>query len=101
MTWTRLLHLALATAVVAFVVLSSRPADIWTALRDFDPWFALLAILLNVPVAVLAPLRSALVFRRLGHHVPAGVLIPTTIVGFVAGGLTPGASGELLRAGPL
>jgi uncharacterized protein (TIRG00374 family) len=97
----RILNVAIAVAVVAFLVLRADPEALWDALRDFDGRLALLTVLLNVPVALLAPLRSALVFNRLGHRVPAAVLIPTTVVGFVAGGLTPGAAGELLRAGPL
>jgi len=39
--------------------------------------------------------------RRMGHTVPLRVLVPATIVGNVAGALTPAASGELLRAGAL
>ncbi len=97
----RFLHFALAAAVVVFVVMRSHPGDLRAVLRDIDIKMTALSLLLNVPVALLAPLRSSLVFRRLGHKVPASVLIPTTIVGFVAGGLTPAASGELLRAGPL
>ncbi|HEY7374387.1 MAG TPA: lysylphosphatidylglycerol synthase transmembrane domain-containing protein [Polyangia bacterium] len=98
MTPLRLLQVGLAVAVVAFVVVRSHPSELWRVLQDVDARRALAALLLNVPVLLLAPLRSYLVYRRLGHSVAAGVVVPTTIVGFVAGGLTPGASGELLRA---
>jgi uncharacterized protein (TIRG00374 family) len=95
---TRLLQFGAAFAVVAFVVARSHPGELWDAVRDVDATKALAALALNLPVLALAPLRSALLFRRLGHRVPAGILLPTTVLGFVAGGLTPAASGELLRA---
>ncbi len=98
MTRLRLLQLAAAGAVVAFVLLRSHPHEMWSALKGIDVLPALLALALNLPVLLLAPLRSGLVFRKLGHPVPAAILIPTTVLGFVAGGLTPAASGELLRA---
>jgi uncharacterized protein (TIRG00374 family) len=96
-----LVHVALAVAVVGIVVARSHPRELWSALSDVDLSKVALAVLLNALVLVLAPLRSSLVFRKLGYSVPIGVLVPTTIVGFVAGGLTPAASGELLRAGTL
>jgi uncharacterized protein (TIRG00374 family) len=96
-----LLHVAVAGAVLAAVILSLHPEELWRALKNVDLGLVLLAVLLNLPVMLLAPLRSWLVFRRLGHDVPGRVLIPTTIVGFVAGGLTPAASGELLRVAAL
>jgi uncharacterized membrane protein YbhN (UPF0104 family) len=99
---TRLLaNLAVATAVVAFFVYRADPGEIWHALKATDYRLAAVAVALNLPVALLAPLRSLLVFRRLGFKVPFSVLGPTTVLGFVAGGLTPAASGELLRAGAL
>lgn len=102
MTRLRLLfNLTLALAVVAFFVIRADPDELWQVLRQTDYRLAGLAVMLNIPVVLLAPLRSSLVFRRLGYRVPANVLIPTTVLGFVAGGLTPAASGELLRAGAL
>lgn len=97
----RLLNLVIAGVVVGILVLSFHPNELWDALKDVDARLIVPAIGLNLPVTLAAALRSSLVFRRLGHDLPASVLIPTTVVGFVAGGLTPAASGELLRAGPL
>lgn len=101
MSRTRLLQLAIACAALAFVVARSQPQELREALGRVDLLYVGLALLLNLPVLLLAPLRSGLLFRRLGHGVPAGVLMPTTVLGFVAGGLTPGASGELLRVAAL
>jgi uncharacterized membrane protein YbhN (UPF0104 family) len=97
-SWLRLLQLGLVAAVVAFIAVRSHPGEVWDVLRDVDLTRSLAATMLNIPVLLLTPLRSSLVFRRLGHRVPVDVLISTTILGFVAGGLTPAASGELLRA---
>ncbi len=101
MTRLRLLNLAIAVAVVAFLIVRSHPGRIWDALGQTDFKLVLAAVALNLPVALLASLRSFLVFRGLGRSVPAEVLLPTTVLGFVAGGLTPAATGELLRAGAL
>ena len=98
MSKVRSLNVVIAVAVVAFIVLRSHPDELWAALREMDFRLAVLAFLLNVPVALLAPLRSFFLFRRLGFRVSARVLVPTTILGFVAGGLTPAAAGELVRA---
>ena len=84
MTKLRLLHLALAVGVVVVVVLRAHPSELRSALADADFGLAAIAVLLNVPIALLAALRSSFVFRRLGHRVPAAILIPTTILGFVA-----------------
>lgn len=97
----RLLQIALALLFVAFVVINSHPREAWQALRQVDEVMVVAAALLNIPVAMLATLRSGLIFQRLGHRIPLNVLVPTTVLGFVAGGLTPAASGELLRAGSL
>jgi uncharacterized membrane protein YbhN (UPF0104 family) len=100
-TLTRLLHVALAAGAVAFVVVRSDPAALREALSGTDLGLAALAAALNLPVALMASVRSGFVFRSLGHHVPQDVLLPTSVVGFVAGGLTPAAAGELLRTGAL
>jgi uncharacterized protein (TIRG00374 family) len=88
---------AIALALVAAVVLRSQPRELWRTLQAVDPEFCLVALGLNVPVLLLASLRSYLVIRGMGYGIQRDVLIPSTILGFVAGGLTPAASGELLR----
>jgi len=94
----RALQLALAAALVGAIILRSHPGELWRVLREADLKLCLAALALNVPVLVLTPWRSSLLLRSLGHQVHPEVLIPTTILGFVAGGLTPAASGEILRA---
>lgn len=54
-----------------------------------------------MPLALLFPVRSYFVLRRLGADVPARVLVPAAILGNVAGSLTPASSGELLRTAVL
>src|SRR5438067_12868412 len=93
----RILQLVIATAVVAFLIVTAKPAEIWVTLKEVDLAKACAALLMNVPVILLASWRSALILRRMGHKVPLRVLVPTTLVGYVAGAVTPVASGELLR----
>jgi uncharacterized protein (TIRG00374 family) len=57
----------------------------------------LVALLLNVTILGLVAMRSAILLRRFGHHVPLGVLSLTSTVGYVIGALTPAAAGEVLR----
>ena len=84
---------------MAFVVLRSHPDELWDALRDVDYRLALLSVAAERAGASSSrPCAPRFFLRRQGHAVPARLLIPTTVLGFVAGGLTPAASGELLRA---
>jgi uncharacterized protein (TIRG00374 family) len=97
----RLLSLAFAALVLAFVLLRADPPAVWRALRGVEAGASLAAVLLNVLVLGLFVARSVLVLGRMGHRVPLRVLVPASIVGNVAGALTPAASGDLLRAGAL
>jgi uncharacterized protein (TIRG00374 family) len=94
----RLLQVAVAVAVVAAVVVSSHPEELWRLLQDVNTSQCAVALALNLPVLLLTPVRSGLVLHSAGFRVGGAVLVPSTILGFVAGGLTPAASGELLRA---
>lgn len=60
--------------------------------------YLILALGLNAVTLLLTSLRSQMVLKALGHSVRLDVLFPAAILGFVAGSLTPAASGELLRA---
>ena len=60
-------------------------------------WLVVAVVLLNIPMALLFPMRAHFVLRRLGARVHPRVLVPTVILGNVAGALTPASSGELLR----
>lgn len=97
----RYLGFLIAAAVLAFVIIAARPAEVWKALGDVQgtkPW---LVIALNLVVIALWTARSMLLVRHMGHRMPFSVLLPVTILGNVAGSLTPGGSGEVLRAAAL
>jgi uncharacterized protein (TIRG00374 family) len=93
----RLLSLGVAALVLAFVILTANPQEIWQALREVEPGPAGAVALLNLPVAGLFTLRSLLVLNRMGYSMPLRVLMPASVLGNVAGALTPAASGEFLR----
>lgn len=88
----------IALGVLIFVIVTAKPGEVWDALKNVEgtrPWAV---IALNLAVVALFTARSQLVLRRMGHAVPLPVLVPASILGNVAGALTPGGSGEILRA---
>jgi len=92
---------ALALVVLTFVIVTAKPGEVWDSLRTVEgrtPW---VIIALNLVVVALFTARSQLVLQRMGHTVPLHVLVPASILGNVAGALTPGGSGEILRAAAL
>jgi uncharacterized membrane protein YbhN (UPF0104 family) len=97
----RFLHLAVAAVIVGFVVWKAGTTDIRRALEDMNPRLFAAALALNLPLLALFPLRSHFVLRRLGARVPPRVLIPASILGSIAGSMTPASSGELLRTAVL
>ena len=92
----RLLSLGVAIAVLALVLASAEPGEIWRALRDVEVRPLVAVTLLNLPVCLLFSLRSLLVLKRLGYVVPWLVLLPASVLGNVAGALTP-AGATILR----
>jgi uncharacterized protein (TIRG00374 family) len=98
MTRSRLIKYAVALALLAFVIWRSDPGEIWDVLKSVDAGTIGVVVLLNIPVAAGVALRSFLVLRRMGHDVPARVVLPASVLGAVAGTVTPAASGEALRA---
>jgi uncharacterized protein (TIRG00374 family) len=68
---------------------------------DVEVDYLALAVAFNVLTLALATGRSLLVFRALDRRVPFDLLGPAVTVGLVFGGLTPAASGEVLRADAL
>jgi uncharacterized protein (TIRG00374 family) len=97
----RYISAAIALGVLVFVIVTARPAEVWDALKHVEgtrPW---IVIALNLVVIALFTARSQLVLTRMGHAVPLKVLVPASILGNVAGALTPGGSGEILRAAAL
>ena len=93
--------MSVAVAVVAFFVWRSHPGEIASHIRHANAGWLAAALVLNLPIFILAPLRSVLVLRRLDRRVSFRHLVPATVVGYIAGSFTPAASGDLLRAGAL
>src|SRR5437660_1468666 len=101
MTRLRLLTSTLACAAIAFVVWRAEPAELWATVRHVDPGWLAAVLFLNLAQPILYAARSFLVLQRLGYRLPWRVLVPATLLGNVAGSLTPAASGEVLRANAL
>lgn len=101
MTWIRGLKYVVALGLLGGVVWWAEPGELWRHLQDVDYAPVLLALLLDLPGIAAVVARSALVIRRLGYRVPGRVFVPTTLLGYAAGALTPAASGEVLRAAVL
>jgi uncharacterized membrane protein YbhN (UPF0104 family) len=97
----RFLHVAIACALLALIVWKTGVNDVRHVLSDVDPWLLAAVAALNVPIALLFPLRSHFVLRRMGARVDPRVLVPAAILGNVAGSLTPASAGELLRTAAL
>jgi lysylphosphatidylglycerol synthase-like protein len=96
--WIRWL---VGAAILALFIIGTDFSAALDALADADTvlWMAVLP--LNFVVLGLATLRSRLVMMQMGHDVPASILFSSVTLGFVAGSLTPAASGELLRTDAL
>jgi uncharacterized protein (TIRG00374 family) len=96
-----LLRWLAGAGVLGLVLLRLDTDDFGEAIAGVHTAALVGAIALNVPLLLLAALRSRLVLARLDHTLRPGLLLASVTLGFVAGGLTPGASGELLRADAL
>jgi uncharacterized protein (TIRG00374 family) len=96
--WIRWL---VGAAILALFIIGTDFGAALDALAHADAvlWIAVLP--LNFAVLGLATLRSRLVMMQMGHDVPASILFSSVTLGFVAGSLTPAASGELLRTDAL
>ena len=90
------LHVAVALGLLALVFWQAR---VWELDDRYDiaPAFVVGAVLLNLPMLPLFALRGRLVLGRLGHRVSLVALLPVSVLGNVAGALTPGSMGDLLR----
>lgn len=101
MTRFRFIHVAVAIALLALVLWKSGARDIGGVLGDADYRLLAVVVALNVPLALLFPVRSHFVLMRLGARIDPQLLVPAMILGNVAGSLTPASSGELLRTAVL
>jgi len=96
--YLRYVGAVLALAVLAFVIVTAKPAEVWEALKGVDAATVAVVLALNLVLIALFTARSQLLLRHMGHIVPLPVLVPATVLGNVAGAITPGGSGEILRA---
>jgi uncharacterized protein (TIRG00374 family) len=95
------LSLVVAVVVVGLLLATADPRQVWQTLKSVDRAPAQAVVLLNLPALALLIARSILVLRRMGAPVALRVVVPASVLGNVAGALTPAASGELLRAAAL
>lgn len=91
------LHASVALGLLGLLLWRANPLDLRDEYSDFEPWPAMAAVLLNVPIIVGMTLRGQLILGRLRHPVPFLALLPISTLGNVAGSLTPAGAGELLR----
>lgn len=92
-----LLNITIALGLLGLVVWRANPRQLADQYSDFEPWPAVAATLLNVPLLLLITYRGRLILGRLGHAVPFLALLPISTLGNVVGSLTPAAAGDLLR----
>jgi len=97
----RLLQVAISIGLIALLLWRVDLDDVRASIAEIHTGMALAVVALNVPIALLFGVRSRLVLRTLGAHVPMGLALPAAILGNVAGSLTPASAGELLRAAVL
>jgi uncharacterized protein (TIRG00374 family) len=94
-------HLTLAAALLALLIWRADVERVGDVLSEADVLPVLAVVAIDAPVLFLLFVRARFVLGVLGHDVPAQVLMPVSILGNVAGSLTPASAGELLRAGVL
>jgi len=97
----RLLQIPVVVGLFAVLLFRTDIGEMRDALRHVNPWLAAGVVALNGPIVLLFAARSHLVLRRMGHRVPADVLVPVMVLGNVVGSMTPASTGEVLRAAAL
>lgn len=97
MSRVRLLQAVAAGALLAVLVWTTKPWDIWHVLRHVEPGLVAAIVLLNVPILAIMARRSQLILRSLGHEIQFKATLPLAIIGNVVGSLTPASSGDLVR----
>jgi uncharacterized protein (TIRG00374 family) len=84
--------------IIAVLVWRTGPSHVGATLRDLRPWALIASLLLNVPIILFRSLRTRLLLERLGARVPILRLAEAQVIGQTVSGLTPAASGDLIRA---
>jgi len=97
----RLVQIPIVLSLFAFIAWQLDLSAIRRDLGEIEPWRIAAVVTLNLPVALLFTTRSHLVLRKLGHRIRPSLLLPVAVLGNVAGAITPGSVGEVLRADAL
>jgi uncharacterized membrane protein YbhN (UPF0104 family) len=101
MSRLRYAQVPLILALFALFALRLDFGGLREALGATDAIPLIIVIALNLALCALFAMRMNLVLLRLGHRLPADVVLASAVVGNVAGALTPASSGEVLRAAAL
>lgn len=95
---SRAVGIAIGLAVTAVLVWRTGPSRVAHSLGHADLLLLAAAVALNVPPVLLRSWRSHLVLERLDGHVPLWRLTTSQVIGLTLSGITPAASGDLIRA---
>jgi uncharacterized protein (TIRG00374 family) len=90
-------HILIAIGLLALVSWQGKVWKLPETVQGLDWRVALAVLALNIPIVALWVLRSYWVLAKLGYRLPLISLIGVTTVGNVAGALTPGGAGDVLR----
>ena len=92
------LQVGIGVALIGLLMWRARVWELGDTLRDFDPLVAVLVVLLNVPAIAILAIRTHFVLRQLGYDASPLSLAPISALGNVAAVVTPGATGDVIRA---
>ena len=92
------LQVGVGVVLVTLLLWRARVWELGNTLRGFDPWVAVLVVLLNVPAIGILAVRTHFVLKRLGYDASPISLAPVSALGNVAAVVTPGAAGDVIRA---
>ena len=92
------LQVGVGVGLLALLLWRARVWELGDKLGDFSGWAAVCVLLLNLPAIGLLAVRTHLVLRRLGYHASLLSLAPISALGNVAAVVTPGATGDIIRA---
>jgi len=94
----RWLQIALGAVLLGLLLWRTRVWELGDTLREFSVGIGIVVVLLNLPLIAMLAFRTRLVLRRLGYDASTLSLIPISAVGNVAAVVTPGATGDVIRA---
>ncbi len=92
------LQIGAGLVLLALLLWRARVWELGDTLGDFSAWAALCVVLLNLPATAILAVRTHFVLRRLGYDASPLSLLPISALGNVAAVVTPGATGDIIRA---